>query len=316
MIRFVAQRTSSSSTEALNGSRVRDSGASGSTPCIDTLVDRDSSTMRVGDTCQEVMNHERRSNDAMGTGRRSDAAAVRVKEKIDGGGWRPIIPADRTTYDEGDQLSFHRSSAPCISRAMSSFACFFALSVMPSSASSSSGDVLSGSNSSTCPSLVCTETRAENDGPTTKGSSSEEGGRSPTALPFHICESDSTSVICEADREWPPCELDTDTPRSDEEDAERMTMLGCFFNVFPPHAAGPCPCPARWITSISGASGSPSATALNQFLRSSWYGLARGEPFTLSMCSFLRGQRGCCAAVGRTGLNVDVDGTREAGRAA
>ena len=33
------------------------------------------------------------------------------------------------------------------------------------------------------------------------------------------------------------------------------------------------------------------------------------------MFSFLRGQRGWFAAEGRTGLNVDEEGTREAGRA-
>lgn len=34
------------------------------------------------------------------------------------------------------------------------------------------------------------------------------------------------------------------------------------------------------------------------------------------MCSFLRGQRGCEASEGRTGLNVDVEGTRAVGRGA
>jgi len=58
------------------------------------------------------------------------------------------------------QLTVHFATAACTNFDMSSFACFFALSVIPSSLSSAPGDVSSGSNSSRCPSRVGTATRA------------------------------------------------------------------------------------------------------------------------------------------------------------
>lgn len=58
---------------------------------------------------------------------------------------------------------FHLSTAACTSLPISIRACFFALAVMPSSASRAPGDVCSGSNSSRCPSFVGMATMAEND---------------------------------------------------------------------------------------------------------------------------------------------------------
>jgi len=59
----------------------------------------------------------------------------------------------------------HLFTAACTKRPISSRACFFALSVMPTSASSARGDVCSGSNSRTCPSEVeiATTARAEDE---------------------------------------------------------------------------------------------------------------------------------------------------------
>ena len=57
-------------------------------------------------------------------------------------------------------LIFHFATAAFTSLDMSSFACFFALSVIPSSLSKALGDVSKGSNSSKWPSRVGTATRA------------------------------------------------------------------------------------------------------------------------------------------------------------
>ena len=55
---------------------------------------------------------------------------------------------------------FHRARAACTSKVISSLAFFFALSVIPSSDSNSSGVVIRGSNSSTNPSFVGTRMTA------------------------------------------------------------------------------------------------------------------------------------------------------------
>lgn len=61
-----------------------------------------------------------------------------------------------------DQVMFHLATAVCTNFTISSFACFFALSVIPSNISNALGDVCSGSNSSVCPSFVGTATLALN----------------------------------------------------------------------------------------------------------------------------------------------------------
>jgi hypothetical protein len=66
---------------------------------------------------------------------------------------------ERSIY-ECIHLTVHFATAACTNFDMSSFACFFALSVIPSSLSSAPGDVSSGSNSRRWPSRVGKATRA------------------------------------------------------------------------------------------------------------------------------------------------------------
>lgn len=70
----------------------------------------------------------------------------------------------------------HLRTASLTSLAISSLACFFALSVIPTSLSSERGDVLRGSNSMRWPSFVGIDTRAELDGVGPNGTGAPFGG--------------------------------------------------------------------------------------------------------------------------------------------
>lgn len=91
----------------------------------------------------------------------------------------------------------HFRTASFTSRAISSLACFFAFSVMPTSLSSAPGDVVRGSNSRRWPSFVGMDTRAEAEleGPNGAGTPFEGGG---------AVSADDESCVRELDRECAP----------------------------------------------------------------------------------------------------------------
>lgn len=126
---------------------------------------------------------------------------------------------------------FHNSTACITSRPISARACFFALSVIPSSASISAGVVCSGSNSKTCPSFVGTTTIAAGVGSDIVGLGGVFGSASSDGDLVRF--GTKAFVACELDREcvlWDvgtlaACELALECPCEPEPDAVRTMML-------------------------------------------------------------------------------------------
>lgn len=157
---------------------------------------------------------------------------------------------------------FHLARAAWTSKVISSRAFFFALSVMPSSDSSSSGVVNSGSNSRIKPSFVGTLINAE---------SFDDGAGSTDCNDEDDPELEWAAREGERDRVFvssaPICDA-----------SFRMTMLCCRFR------------PGIGF----GRSGEPSSSSIVSGTPS-WRrcdGNARGLPLMLNNLSFLRGKRG------------------------
>lgn len=147
----------------------------------------------------------------------------------------------------------HFESAACTKCVISSRAFFFALSVIPSNASSSSGVVNKGSNSRMSPSFVGTRMKALG----LKG-----GKLSKEGIDEDEPELECVCVAREGDRLLL---------------SFRMTMLVCRFNVC--CASGP---------DSSSSSSMVSGISLCRL----WDGKTKGLPLMLIRLSFFRGSRG------------------------